>query len=231
MTTLSFPRHSKRSDNFMFQMKSQTDKVNTDSADRPLGHPKMKPGNIRHYKNGWDLSRSLNIRLLFLACWLFSSCRPNVGKYVKMAREGQQRHSISPKRPVVIIDYTKPLFIKRLHVIQTTNEKILLSARVSHAWNSGMLCASRFSNEIGSLKSSRGHFRTGKTNYGRYGYSLTVDGLDMDLNNNARRRAILFHSTKKMKTRWSAGCFATEESVNRRLIDMIKNGCLVIVIR
>jgi hypothetical protein len=148
-----------------------------------------------------------------------------------MARDGQQKHSISPEKPVVIIDYTKPLFIKRLHVIQTTNERILLSARVSHAWKSGVLYATRFSNEIGSLKSSPGDYLTGETKFGKYGYSLTIDGMDGDLNNNARKRAILFHSTKKMNNPWSAGCFATEESVNRRLIDMIRNGCLVIVIR
>jgi hypothetical protein len=32
-----------------------------------------------------------------------------------------------------------------------------------------------------------------------------------------------------MKTRWSWGCFATPEETNKKLIDLIKNGCLVYV--
>jgi hypothetical protein len=32
-----------------------------------------------------------------------------------------------------------------------------------------------------------------------------------------------------MKTKWSWGCFATPEEINIKLIDLIKNGCLVYV--
>jgi hypothetical protein len=59
---------------------------------------------------------------------------------------------------------------------------------------------------------------------------MIVDGLDKGINNNAKSRAIIVHSTKKMKTIWSNGCFATSEDVNKKIIDLTKNGCLICVI-
>jgi len=60
---------------------------------------------------------------------------------------------------------------------------------------------------------------------------MIVDGLDPGVNSNANARAIIFHPSDKMKTPWSSGCFATPEATNRKIIDQIKNGCLVIVIK
>ena len=45
----------------------------------------------------------------------------------------------------------------------------------------------------------------------------------------AERRAIIFHSNKLMKSKWSWGCFATDEITNRKIINLIKGGCLVYV--
>jgi hypothetical protein len=33
-----------------------------------------------------------------------------------------------------------------------------------------------------------------------------------------------------MKTQWSNGCFATDEKINKQIIDLTHNGCLVIVL-
>jgi len=109
-------------------------------------------------------------------------------------------------------------------------EEIVISSRVSHAWNSGFLYASDFSNKSGSNKSSKGTFITEGTKHGRFGYSMVINGLDSNVNNNARSRAVIFHSTKKMSNPWSNGCFATSDEINNQIIDLTKNGCLVIVI-
>ena len=45
-----------------------------------------------------------------------------------------------------------------------------------------------------------GVFKTENTKFGRFGYSMVVDGLDKGINNNAKQRAIIFHSNKLMKT-------------------------------
>ena len=107
------------------------------------------------------------------------------------------------------------------------NEKIVLTSLVSHAYNSGKEYAKDFSNEINSKKTSLGAFVTKNTYYGYYGYSLVISGLDDNLNTNAEKRSIIFHSTKKMTKPWSWGCFSIPDSVNNKIINMIKNGCLV----
>ena len=59
---------------------------------------------------------------------------------------------------------------------------------------------------------------------------MIIDGLDKGVNNNAKSRAIIFHSDTKMKTKWSNGCFATPEDINEKIINLTKNGVLVCVI-
>jgi hypothetical protein len=63
-------------------------------------------------------------------------------------------------------------------------------------------------------------------NYGYFGYSLHLKGLDKT-NSNAKLRKIIFHSTKKMHSKWSWGCFSLPEKNTRKIIDLIKGGCLV----
>jgi hypothetical protein len=59
---------------------------------------------------------------------------------------------------------------------------------------------------------------------------MIIDGLDHGVNNNTKSRYILFHSTAKTKTIWSAGCFSTSEHINKKIIDLTKGGVLVCVI-
>jgi hypothetical protein len=70
-----------------------------------------------------------------------------------------------------------------------------------------------------------------QTYYGKYGYSLQIEGLDNGINSNSLRRNIVFHSNKKMKYKWTLGCFATPEEINQKLIDKIKGGTLVYAFR
>lgn len=106
---------------------------------------------------------------------------------------------------------------------------VVLSSNVSHAWNTGAIYARKFSNELGSNTSCKGNFLTKGTRQGKYGYSMIIKGLDKGINDKALSRAIIFHSTTKMKTIWSWGCFATPETINKRIIDLTKNGVLVCV--
>lgn len=86
-----------------------------------------------------------------------------------------------------------------------------------------------FGNIQGSEKSSLGAYVTRCTKYGRFSYSMDLKGLDSGINSNTYYRAIIFHSSKKMKTIWSAGCFATDEATNKKIIDLTKGGSLVYV--
>jgi hypothetical protein len=151
------------------------------------------------------------------------------GNEVVLACELANKYKVSNQRYVTIIDYSKPITAQRLFIVDMKSRRVILRLRVSHAYNSGLLYATEFSNVPGSEKSSLGAYITGGTKYGRFGYSMYLKGLDSGVNSNAYMRAIIFHSSKKMKTIWSAGCFATDEATNKKIIDLIKGGSLVYV--
>jgi hypothetical protein len=138
----------------------------------------------------------------------------------------QKKYKVSNEKYVVMVDFSKSIDEERLYVVNTKTAKIELTSKVSHAWNSGSLYATSFSNKDGSLKTSLGAYLTENTYYGQFGYSLVLIGLDKT-NSNAKKRKIIFHSTKKMKTKWSWGCFSLPDENNRKIIDLIKDGCLV----
>jgi hypothetical protein len=102
-----------------------------------------------------------------------------------------------------------------------------MTSVVYHAWNSGKLYAFDFSKENGSEKSSLGAYLTDETTYyGKFGYALRIKWLE-ETNSNAKNRAIVIHSSKLMIPIWCAGCFALPEKNTRKIIDIIKGGCLV----
>lgn len=168
------------------------------------------------------------IRILFIYINILFIVTPSSKNIVDKAIEIQKQYNLTNKKYVVMVDYSKSIFNKRLYVVNCNTSKIEITSIVSHAWNSGSIYASNFSNKEGSLKSSLGVYITEKTYYGNFGYSLVLKGLDKT-NSNAKKRRIIFHSSNKMKTKWSWGCFALPEKNNRKIIDLIKDGCLVYV--
>ena len=138
-----------------------------------------------------------------------------------------------PKRRdfVIIIDYRRSILQKRLFVLDMKSGKNIIESRVAHAIKSGLMYPTKYSNQIGSNTSSKGVFMTQKTTISpKFGYAMLIEGLDKGINNNALKREIIFHSDKNMSTKWSFGCFATPEEINKKLIDLTKNGCLVVVL-
>jgi hypothetical protein len=151
--------------------------------------------------------------------------------YYDYAEKEIKKYNPHKKNNAIIIDYRKNILCNRLYLLDMVKKEVILESMVGHAWNSGILFASKFSNVIGSNKSSLGTYLTSNTQYGKFGYSMTVNGLEPGINNNARKRAIIFHSNKKMLTFWSDGCFSTPEDINKKIIDNSKNGTIVCVIK
>jgi hypothetical protein len=151
-------------------------------------------------------------------------------KYFDLAESGLKKYNPSRRDYVIVVDYTKNIFSTRLFVLDMKNSSIVIESTVAHAWNSGVLYPSELSNQLGSNKSSGGCYITAGTKYGKFGYSMIIKGLDKGVNNNAQARAVIFHSTQKMSTPWSNGCFATPDKINKQIIDLTKNGCLVVCI-
>lgn len=147
--------------------------------------------------------------------------------YLKIAKSKIIEFNPTRKDYVIIIDFRKNLLCKRLFVFDMKTEKNILSGRVTHAYNSGLLYPTKFSNKPKSEMSSYGTFITKNIKFGKYGYSMKIEGLEEGINNNCESRAILFHKTSVL---WSKGCFATNPDLNKKIIDLTHDGCLVIVI-
>lgn len=146
-----------------------------------------------------------------------------------LAKTQVSKYNPPRKDYVIVIDYTKPIFIDRLFVLDMKNNKVVLSCKVSHSFYSGILWPSNFSNVNESQKSCNGNFITGNIYYGKFGKSMNVFGMDKGINDNASQRRIVFHSNKDMMTPWSSGCFATSEINNNLILNTCGNGCLVVV--
>jgi hypothetical protein len=151
-------------------------------------------------------------------------------EYYLVAKKQVAKYNPKRKDYVIIIDYQKNILADRLFVINMKSGEVIISSKVSHAFNSGIMFATDFSNKLGSNKSSKGNYITKGTKYGSFGYSMIISGLDKGINDNAQNRSVIFHPDTKMKYKWSKGCFATPEETNKKIIDLTKNGCLVCVI-
>ena len=146
--------------------------------------------------------------------------------------------SINRPEVITIIDFSLPSDKERLWVIDIINKKVLYCCLVSHGRNSGDLKAESFSNTPGSNASSPGFYSTGETYLGKHGLSLTLDGLETNINDNARIRAIVIHGAEYVSSEFisrygrlgrSQGCPAIPADQSKEIINTIKGGsCLFI---
>ncbi|MES2748574.1 MAG: murein L,D-transpeptidase catalytic domain family protein [Bacteroidota bacterium] len=142
------------------------------------------------------------------------------------------------KEFLTIVDYSLPSTVKRLWIIDTKQNKIILNSLVAHGKNSGENFATSFSNKSESNKSSLGFFITGETYIGKHGLSLKLDGLENGINDMARTRAIVMHAADYVSEAFakvhhrlglSHGCPALPPSLNNKIIATIKGkSCLFI---
>lgn len=131
----------------------------------------------------------------------------------------------------IIIDYQKPIFKKRLWVIDLKTKETLIHSHVSHSIKSGIIWATKFSNEVGSNISSKGVFKTlnsyeSKFGKGKYKIGMRLKGLEKGINDNVLQRNIVFHSSLGF---WSSGCFMTLPWTNKAIVELTKNGNILIV--
>ncbi len=113
----------------------------------------------------------LLVENLYTECELTDKLDYNV---FKQAMDGYSSIDLANKKLLSIIDYSKPSTEKRFFIIDVENHKLLYHTLVAHGKKSGYVNATKFSNKIGSHKSSLGFFRTGNSYFGIRGYSLTA---------------------------------------------------------
>jgi hypothetical protein len=143
---------------------------------------------------------------------------------VLLKRAKQEYKQQLNRRYLTVLDYRKSILQDRLYVYDLQRQEVILSSRVSHAFRSGLLYPTKFSNVNGSEQSCYGNFITGEAYQGEWGYAMRLDGIS-STNTNARARAVVVHPGYT----WSAACFMTAPEVNERLINLIKGKSLVVV--
>ena len=146
--------------------------------------------------------------------------------------------SINRLEVITIIDFSLPSDRERLWVLDIINNQVLFCSLVSHGRNSGDLNAESFSNVPGSNASSPGFYTTGETYLGKHGLSLALDGLETNINDNARIRTIVMHGADYVSSDFirrhgrlgrSLGCPAVPADQSKEIINTIKGGsCLFI---
>jgi len=168
---------------------------------------------------------ALLLLIFFLGVYSSLTTRPDAEALNELHRMlPRYRALIAKPNLAVLINYDQPLFRRRLWVIDLKTGAILLNAHVAHSLKSGLLIPRDFANDPKSYKSCRGAFVTGKAFQGRQGYSLQLNGLDKDVNDNASRRAIIFQGQYRP---WSFGSFITVPLVNEKLINLAQGGVFV----
>lgn len=162
----------------------------------------------------------------------YVSLRRTVGKEALMAALKRYKEIYPPPERMVIVDYTKPSEEERFFVINMKDKVIEHKTLVSHAINSGYRKPHLFSNQPNSKQSSVGLFYTNELYYGRNGLSLRIDGADLGINDNARKRFIVIHGSDYTEQEFyeqhgmlgrSEGCFAIPMSVHKQIIPKISN--------
>jgi len=160
-------------------------------------------------------------------------------KIVRLALSGYQyatAHTRINKSVLTIVDYSQPSFAKRLYVIDLQTDKVLLNTWVAHGHNTGDLSSVHFSNSPRSKESSVGVFITEGTYYGHHGKSMVLNGLEKNINDNAKSRRLVVHSAWYVSASFlratgrmgrSFGCLAVNSGEIERLINLTKNGSVI----
>lgn len=147
-----------------------------------------------------------------------------------------QRAGLIYRPYLTVIDYSLPSNERRLWVIDMRSQQVLHHELVAHGEGSGGVRAVAFSNRMGSHQSSLGLFRTDEVYTGRFGYSLRLSGLEPEINDKARARAIVMHGSSDVDdstiAEWgtigrSWGCPAVPASVAPEIIDRIAGGSAI----
>ena len=139
---------------------------------------------------------------------------------------------------LTIVDFSQASTSKRMYIIDLEHEKLIENSLVAHGRNTGQLMATSFSNIPESNQSSLGFYVTSETYEGKHGLSLRLDGMEKNINDNARNRAIVIHGADYATDGFcksagylgrSFGCPAVPTKVSKTIINTIRNGsCLFI---
>ncbi|MES2963520.1 MAG: murein L,D-transpeptidase catalytic domain family protein [Bdellovibrionota bacterium] len=144
--------------------------------------------------------------------------------------------SFPNKNTIGIVDFSKRSNKARWWIVDMKTGAVW-AIHVAHGKNSDKNndgYAEAFSNVNGSNMSSLGVYRAAETyDSSKFGYSLRVDGLS-PTNSKVRERAIVIHPAwyvweSNVVQGKTSGCLGVSKGLSKKLIDMIKNGSMILV--
>jgi hypothetical protein len=190
---------------------------------------KLSVGNISFINSANDIYNKLEIKELS-----FEAFKIAFSGFTKL----QSNNLLHNDSLLTIIDFSLPSTEERFFIIDLKNLKVLKESLVAHGKSTGDLCPESFSNRVQSHQSSLGFYITENTYEGKHGYSLRLNGIEENINNNAKERAIVIHGANYVSRSYikkygrigrSFSCPALPIEQNKQIIDLIKNNsCLFI---
>lgn len=139
---------------------------------------------------------------------------------------------------MVVVDFTKPSYEKRLYLYDLQKHKATYSTLVAQGKGSGTgAYATKFSNAFHSHMSSLGTFVTTGGNYpSHHGRAIHVEGLEPGVNDNANSRTVEIHSAWYVSPAFAAsnhrvgnsfGCFAVNKNALKVLRSTVGDGSVI----
>jgi hypothetical protein len=133
-----------------------------------------------------------------------------------------------------VVDFNRPSSEKRMFIFDL-NGKTFRQYLVAHGKNSGDKYADKFSNEIGSNKSSLGIYQTLDIYEGTHGNSLHLEGLEAS-NSNVKARFIVIHKADYVVPDYantgragrSEGCLAVNPQYIEEVINCLEGGSYIV---
>jgi len=148
------------------------------------------------------------------------------------------RRGITRRKLLTIVDFSKPSTERRFYTFDLQKHKILYHELVAHGKYSGGKHAVSFSNDHNSHKTSLGVYVTESTYLGKQGFSLRLHGLERGYNDNVKARGVVVHGSRYVSDEFikvagqlgrSYGCLALDHKRSGPIINMIKDGTLIMV--
>ncbi len=187
--------------------------------------------------NSKDISNNVADRVHYI------STRFNINEQaVQMALTGYQKlrslGKLANIQYLTIADFSKPSNEERLFIIDMNIMKVVVKSLVAHGRNSGTKMATQFSNRYASFQSSLGFYITGGIYKGKHGASLTLEGIEKGINDQAKDRAIVIHGADYVSNQLikqqgyigrSLGCPAVPNNQVVEIINTIKGASCLFV--
>jgi len=139
---------------------------------------------------------------------------------------------------LTIIDFSISSNTERMWIVDMNKMKVVHHSLVAHGRNSGDEFARSFSNKPSSYQSSLGFYLTDDIYFGRHGMSLHLDGIESNVNDNARERAIVIHGADYVSRDFirnygrlgrSFGCPSIPMENHEQIISLLSNGSCIYI--